>query len=214
MTVRGGPARVFTIPAGASFLPTLADALLDGALTDGWPVGASLADATVYLPTRRACRAFAAVLAERGPARATLLPRIIPLGEQESDPVGWAAAPDVPPPLTGLERRLILARLIAAWAARQAEGTELAGSPAEAILLASDLEALMDALATESIPWDALQGVVETEFSAHFGSTLQFLRIAHENWPAILRERRASDPARHRDEALRAEADRLGGTAS
>ena len=57
--------RVFTIPTGAPFLPTLAEALLDGTLTAGWPDGTELADATIYLPTRRAGRAFAAHLAAR-----------------------------------------------------------------------------------------------------------------------------------------------------
>ena len=60
--------RVFTIPAGAPFLETLADALLDGTLVEGFsreigPLG--LAAATIYVPTRRSARAFAATLATR-----------------------------------------------------------------------------------------------------------------------------------------------------
>src|SRR3954468_11292653 len=76
--------RVFTIPPGAPFLPTLADALTGGRILDGFGRDpAALADATIYLPTRRAARAFAALLAGHGNGRAQLLPRIVPLGEAD-----------------------------------------------------------------------------------------------------------------------------------
>ena len=59
--------RVFTIPPGAPFLPTLADALTSGRILDGFGRDpAALAEATIYLPTRRAARAFAALLAAQG----------------------------------------------------------------------------------------------------------------------------------------------------
>ena len=51
------PARVFTIPASAPFLPTLIEALTGGELGCRFaddPL--ALAAATLYLPTRRACR--------------------------------------------------------------------------------------------------------------------------------------------------------------
>ena len=49
--------RVFTIPASAPFLQTLIGALTDGRLIDGFPGHdpLALADATLFLPTRRAC---------------------------------------------------------------------------------------------------------------------------------------------------------------
>jgi len=80
-----GP-RVFSIPPGAPFLPTLIDSLLDGTLVQG-----SLQDATIFLPTRRAARALAALLAARGEGRAQLLPRIVPLGEADEAEVELAA---------------------------------------------------------------------------------------------------------------------------
>ena len=62
-----GNPRVFSIPAAAPFVPTLVRALIDGTLVDGRfgfapardpkardPM--ALAGATLYLPTRRACR--------------------------------------------------------------------------------------------------------------------------------------------------------------
>ena len=61
--------RVFSIPPGCAFLPTLVDALLDGRLVGPLPDDpAALADITIYVPTRRATRALIALLAERGGA--------------------------------------------------------------------------------------------------------------------------------------------------
>lgn len=209
MTARPREARVFTIPAGTPFLATLADALLDGTLTDGWPPGTGLADATIFLPTRRAGRAFAALLAERSAGRAALMPRIVPLGEQDGDAMA-GAAPGAQPPVTPLERRLILARLVQQWdRLSDRAGEDAPGSPSDAVALAGDLEGLMDSLATEGVPWDMLQQAVETEFSEYFAETLRFVRIAHEEWPGILARRGSSDPARHQHDALSAEADRL-----
>lgn len=104
--------RVFTIPTGIPFLPTLAEALLAGELTGGWPEGATLADATIYLPTRRAGRALTAHLAARSGARALLLPRIVPLGDVDEDL--FEPGGEGPPPIPAGERRLILAKLIQA----------------------------------------------------------------------------------------------------
>lgn len=201
--------RVFTIPAGTRFLPTLAEALLDGTLTGGWPDGTTLADATIYLPTRRAGRAFAAHLAERSGARALLLPRIVPLGDVDEDL--FEPGPEGLPPIPSGERRLILARLVQTWAAALEPGI---GAPrtdaaADAVALAGDLATLMDSLATEGVDWDELASVVEVGHSAYFANTLSFLRIAHERWPGILAERGASDPARSRHDGLLAEAERL-----
>ena len=204
--------RVFTIPTGIPFLPTLGEALLSGELTGGWPEGATLADATIYLPTRRAGRALAAHLAARSGARALLLPRIVPLGDVDEDL--FEPGGEGPPPIPAGERRLILARLIQRWAA--AIGSEpgptritAPDAAADAVALAGDLAALMDSLATEGVDWDALAGAVETDYSEYFATTLSFVRIAHEAWPRILDERGASDPAKRRHDALVAEAARL-----
>ncbi|MGY2052204.1 double-strand break repair protein AddB [Methylobacterium sp. JK268] len=217
--------RIFTIPPGLPFLGVLADALLDGTLVGpvaGGPLG--LAAVTLYLPTRRAARALAAELARRcGPA--ALLPRMIPLGEADEAELDLAAAPagerreDVlHPPIPALERRLILARLVQAWAASvdrrllplDAEVPfRVPSSPADAVGLAADLEGLMDALTVEGLPWTELGRAVEAEFSQYFSLTLDFVHIAAEAWPAILAERGVSDPVARGRALVLAEAARL-----
>ena len=221
--------RVFTIPPGAPFLPTLADALTGGRILDGFGRDpAALAEAIIYLPTRRAARAFAALLAAQGDRRAQLLPRIVPLGEADdaefalagsaADDPAFEGAEALAPPIAMLERRLILTGLIQLWAEtvdrarlKLADGAPflVPASPADAVGFAGDLERLMDGFATEDIPWDQLAEAVETDYSEYFGLTLDFVRIAAENWPKILAERGASDPARRRSALIQAEARRL-----
>jgi len=228
------PARVFTIPPGAPFLATFADALLAGRIVPGFP-GAddplALASATIYLPTRRAARALAATLAERLPQRSVLLPDIQPLGDLDAAELALAgeaerafgdAAVHLPPALAPTERRLILTRLVLQWAraldgailpAEAHEPLLVPASPADALALADDLAALMDGLATEDIPWAALAGLVEERYSRYYGITLDFVKIAAEMWPAILAERQASDPARRRSALIDARAASLAAAA-
>jgi len=90
------PSRVFSIPFGVSFLDALTDALLEGplgALIDFAGDPLTLAQATLYVPTRRAGRALAAKLAERLRGRTTVLPRIVPLGETDALELSWLADP-------------------------------------------------------------------------------------------------------------------------
>src|SRR3954447_3526850 len=76
--------RVFSIPAGAPFLPCLADAVLANRLVNvdrGDPL--ALADLTVFLPTRRAARAFGVFRA--APLGNAILPRVRPLADVDED---------------------------------------------------------------------------------------------------------------------------------
>lgn len=219
--------RVFSIPPGCAFLPTLVDALLDGRLVGPLPDDpAALADITIYVPTRRATRALIALLAERGDGRAQLLPRIVPLGETDEaefeltglEGTPFAEAASLKPPIPPLERRLILTRLVQRWSAEVDRallqlGPEIPfmvpASPADAVNLAGDLETLMDAFTTEGIDWHALELAVDADYSKYFEITRHFVQIASENWPKILGERQASDPAQRRTALIEAEARRL-----
>src|SRR5256885_15054051 len=109
--------RLFTIPASAPFLPTLIAALAAGELVPGFPASRdplALARATLYLPTRRACRLARDLFLDVIGAEAAILPRIVPIGDIDEDEIvfgqtatGAVAAEtlDLPPALGGLERR-------------------------------------------------------------------------------------------------------------
>src|ERR1700748_2619504 len=122
--------RVFTIPPSVPFLPTLVRALVDGKLVPGFAPGAdplALTTATLYLPTRRACRLARDVFLDVLDREAALLPRIVPIGDIHEDEIAFAEAAtgaaaadalDLPPALGGLTRRMLLAQLVLAWAKR------------------------------------------------------------------------------------------------
>ena len=77
---------LFTIAPGAPFLKTFVSALLDGEIVPGLSRDTpplTMARATIYVPTQRAARALAAEFAQALDRRATLLPRILPLGALE-----------------------------------------------------------------------------------------------------------------------------------
>ena len=79
-------ANVFTIAPGAPFLKTFASALLEGRVVEGFSKNLApleMADATIYVPTRRAARALADELARAIGRPSMLLPRILPLGALE-----------------------------------------------------------------------------------------------------------------------------------
>src|ERR1700735_3750478 len=80
--------RVFTIPFGAPFLPSLSRAPLAAALIDVFPGAGgpmAMADATIYVPTQRAAQALAEALLSASGGQSVLLPRIAPLGAFEPD---------------------------------------------------------------------------------------------------------------------------------
>src|SRR5437660_10566680 len=218
--------RVFTIPASTPFVPTLIRALIDGTLVPGFPATGdplALARATLYLPTRRACRLARDLFLDVTNESAAILPRIVAIGDVDEDEIAFAEAATgalaadalaLPPALGGLERRLLLARLVLRWAAQIApdargEAALVANNPASALALADGLARLMDAMTTRGVAWDRLDGLVPETLDRYWQLTLEFLQIARENWPKILAERGAIDPAARRDALIKAEAARL-----
>src|SRR5689334_22643552 len=217
--------RVFTIPPSVRFLPTLVRALLDGALVPGFAPGAdplALCATTLYLPTRRACRLAREVFLDVMGTDAALLPRIVPIGDIDEDEIAFADAAtgaaaadalELPPALGGLTRRMLLTRLVLAWAKRlkppPGEQPLVVATPAAALALADDLARLMDDLATREVDWKRLDGLVPEQVDRYWQLTLEFLKIAREAWPKILAERREIEPAERRDCLINAEAARL-----
>jgi ATP-dependent helicase/nuclease subunit B len=216
--------RVLSIPAGAPFLPTLADALLSGRLVpgfshDGDPL--KLAQATIYVPTRRAARALRGVLVERLGGVAAILPSIRPLGEFDDDAAIFDGAGadelSLDPPIGQLDRILLLSPLVQAWkkrlpahvAALFGEEVVVPASLSDAVWLSRDLAALMDEVETGGADWARLAGLVPDDLANWWQVTLEFLDIVTRAWPALLAERGRSNPAAHRNAGILAEAGRL-----
>ena len=213
-----GP-NVCTVAPGAPFLKTFARALVNGEVIAGFPDThdpMSLAGATLYVPTRRAARALALEIARLSPARAQILPRIIPLGVMEgveNDLLFDVANPDpaimrpfsgdLPEAIGELRRRLILTQLILKWSSalrgavtsvgpdgrlveNEDEPALVASSPAQAFHLAGDLGALMDEMIVEGVDWDRMRTLAPENLAKYWDITLTFLKIATSWWPEHL----------------------------
>jgi ATP-dependent helicase/nuclease subunit B len=225
--------RVFSIAASTPFVPTLIRALLNGTLAGGLApalpflgregIPLALAGATLYLPTRRACRlARDLFLAETG-GEAAILPRIVAIGDLDEDEIVFAQAATgalaaealaLPATLGALERRMLLTQLVLKWAAgiapdKAGEAALVANNPASALALADDLARLMDDMTTRGVAWERLDALVPDALDRYWQLTLDFLKIAREAWPRILVERGAIEPAARRDILIKAEAARL-----
>ena len=154
---------------------------------------------------------------------AAILPRIVAIGDVDEDEISFAQtasgalaadALDLPPALGALERRMLLTRLVHAWALRIApheagEAPLVASNPASTLALADHLARLIDDMITRGVTWDRLDELVPDALDRYWQLTLDFLKIARESWPQILAERGAIEAASRRDALIEAEARRL-----
>jgi ATP-dependent helicase/nuclease subunit B len=213
--------RVFSVPLSIPFLRTVVTALVDGKLVAGFEARSNperLAQATLYLPTRRALRVAREIFLDVLSMDAAILPRIVALGDidedelafaEEAEQIGGRAPLDIPPRLGELERRLTLARLVGAWAKSPVSSPLVVGGPASTLQLAGDLARLIDDMVTRGVPWDALDGLIPDQFDRYWQHSLEFLRIARQAWRDYLREIGRIEPAARRDLLISAEAARL-----
>ncbi len=192
---------VFNIPAGYSFAEALAQGLLERAAEN--PLG--LADYTILLPSRRACRTLREAFLRLSGGAALLLPEMYPVGEVDAEEValrlagqdGGAESLDFPAAVPKLERQILLAKLI-----RKAE---MAQSFDQAMALAQELGRFLDEVETEGLSFDTLAGLVPEEFATHWQKTLDFLKILTEHWPGILATQGQIDQSRRRNLLLQAQ---------
>ncbi|MGJ0620249.1 MAG: double-strand break repair protein AddB [Methylocystis sp.] len=224
---------LFTIAPGAPFLETFVRALLDGEIVPALSRDTSplaMARATIYVPTQRAARALAAEFAQALDARATLLPRILPLGaleERENAALFGAdfdidADAPIAAPIEELERRLLLSQLILQWAEalgraiisidpagapnlHESEPLLVASNPSAAYALAADLGALIDELQIEDVSVDAFETLSDDAYSEFWAITTRFLQIALHEWPRILLERGRIDASAYQKRLVEAQ---------
>lgn len=196
--------RLWSIPPTTSFVDALADGLL--AETGGDPL--ALAEATVFVPTRRSGRSLREAFLRRAGGKPLLLPRLMPLQDIDEDEAllsGFASgdnAPlDITPPIAPLTRQLLLTRLILS----QAAATNVPQNPEQAARLAQELARLLDQVQTERLSFDKLQDLVPDALAAHWQITLEFLQLVTQHWPGILAERGVSDPTEHRNQVFAAQ---------
>lgn len=219
--------RLFTIPPTASFLDALARAILDGNLPrvgERPPDPLALTTYTIFLPTRRACRAMREAFLRMTDGEALLLPHIRPLGDVDEEAEFFSSGDisiagkqglEMLPAIGNLERRLAVTELVLAWSrTMRANSTpEAPGfpatTPAQAVSLATELIRLMDELESERVDLGKLNDLAPERFAEHWQLTTTFLQIVTEHWPNHLKECGVTSPYARRDGLMAAETERM-----
>jgi ATP-dependent helicase/nuclease subunit B len=194
--------KVFSIPVHRNF----ADALVNGLLAMHGRDRLTLARGTVLVPNNRAVRAITDAFVRRAEP-SLLLPRLVPVGDVGDetmgvalDPAGGASVPAAVDPYT---RRFVLARLV--QQVRAVEGGRI--DAAEALRLASELAATMDALLAEEIAPEALRKLdVGADLAVHWQKSLDLIAMLLDRWPEELARLGRIDLVERRNILLRRQA--------
>ncbi len=191
-----GQARVFTIPAGVSFVDALAASLLERHADDDF----ALADMRILLPNRRSVRALEDAFVRAAGGRTLLLPRIEPIGEAEEELLSGRIATaddhlEVAPAIDDLARLLELMPLVGAFLERLA-GKRVGA--AHLLHLADALARWQDSMDLARCDPDRLDGLAPEEFADHWRDILEFLKIVRDHWMKGVRERGLLSPAARR----------------
>ncbi len=238
--------RVFSIPAGTPFLDTLAKAIVGGQLLPGWPEAGhafSLSDATILLPTRRAARSLLDLIETAAGEQTLLLPKIMPFGSLddaedrliiERGIEAFVGAAETPPEIDPVRRRLVLTKLVLAWAQRIEDtlsddstrhllspriaegvlgdpgGFVVAKSVRDGLQLADALGQLIDTLVIHGKTWEDVHALAPLDLADEYWSiSKDFLAIASEAWPTFCSSQGVMDAAERRHHIILAEAERL-----
>jgi len=196
--------RLFTIPAHRAF----ADALAVGLIRRFGRDPLELARGLVLLPNNRAKRTVTEAFV-RASGGGLLLPRMVAIGDMDqAEAPGLAldaagASDPVPPAITAMARRMILARLVA----EEKQAIGMAIDAAEAVRMAGELAHALDQLLVEEVPPGRLREITLSEaLSVHWQRSLQMFGIVLDRWPDELKQLGMIDLAERRRRLL----DRLG----
>ena len=163
-------ANVLTIAASAPFAETLARGLIERLGSNAM----ALADATIYLPTRRAARTFGDAFA-RVLGGAALLPQFKALGDVDEDEFLFDADAEtfeLQPSITSTRRTLLLAAMVRRWHATVRRGDELrAGRSA----LAKSLAVVMNEVETQGASLAKLDDGITRALAGHWEQSREFL---------------------------------------
>lgn len=210
-TRRRSVANVFTIPAGTSFVDSLAAGLIVR-----YGAAPGLSRVRVLLPTRRSVRALQEAFLRQSGGRPMLLPHIRPIGDIDveelaldsliADALGkeGGGVAQIPPAIPAVLRQLLLTSIIIRWSHRYDAAPR---EPGHAASLARELARLIDQVQTEDLSFDGLKGLVPDGLAHHWQKTLEFLQIVTHEWPDLLATQGFVDPATHRNRLLAALAD-------
>jgi ATP-dependent helicase/nuclease subunit B len=190
---------LYTIAPNYAFV----DALCEG-VCNRYPDMSSMTNMLILLPNRRSCQALKDAFLRNSKGQATLLPRMIPLGDLDEEEIGFSLQSkgqfvDVAPAISSMRQQWMLARLTHQW--RQSKyGQEAAF--VHSLRLAGELVDFLSEVEKEQLSFSDLERLYPEEFQAHWQDTLDFLTILMKNWPDVLQEQGVVSVAQHRNQLL------------
>jgi len=190
---------IYTIPAGQNFARAMVGHFLEQYKNQQDQLG----QLTLLLPTRRACRSFQDMFLQQSEGQPLLLPKIQPLGDVDEQDLSLSLAGTdamdeilaLPPAMSSLQRRIILAQLIAPM-------HNFTTSFDQALGLADALAVLLDQIIIEGLDIENLANIVPEDFADHWQITLDFLKILTESWPKILADMGVIEAADRRNRLM------------
>ena len=197
-------ASVYTVSANRSFVDVLAAGLINETADDQL----RLADYTILLPTRRACRALTeAFLRQRGGAP-LILPALRALGDTDEEGMALEETPSLdlatlPPAMPDIRRILTLADRILSWRSPDTDEQGLVSAPDHALILAGELARFLDQVQTERLSFEGLEALVPEDLAAHWQETLEFLRHFTKAWPLEVEALGFLEPIERRNRLLK-----------
>jgi ATP-dependent helicase/nuclease subunit B len=181
----------YTVPADHNFAETLAIFCDDLAQTSSTPIS----DFKIYLPTRRSVKTVQDAFLNQSKGQSRLLPSLESIGDADLTEANFSSAfdIDIPPMITSLKRKIVLARLLEnSWPSHY--------NYTQALSIAGDLGRLIDQIHTENLDITVLSSLIEIkELSQYWEITASFLTtLLGEVWPNYLKEIGHVDPGYHR----------------
>ena len=192
--------KVYTVQTSFSFLDSVARGVLDDNKAD--PL--QLADTTILVPDVATGFALRQAFIEQMQGRPSVMPNIeVPeaLDKQQlglllsGNPELSRQLAEIPPPVSRLERQLILAGEIL-------KIPGMASSPQKAIKLGDALGRFLDEAQRHGVALNNLDKLVPAEFKKEWVQTAEFLKIITDTWPKKLKELGKTDPETHRNAML------------
>lgn len=192
---------VWSVPMHAAFLDSIAAGLLQE--TAGNPV--ALADYTILVPDRAAREGLKAAFLAQWGGKPGILPRIDAPGDMDEDTLALKvsgsamltqALMDIPPPVSPLERQMVLASEIL-------KIPGMASSVQKAVKLGGELGRFIDLIQRHDVDLAAASHHVAPQFAKQWEKTSKFLEIVTDRWPEYLRQKGMTDPEEHRSAMTR-----------
>lgn len=209
MTANNSPQKtVLSVPNNHCFVDTVGQFIVDLANTHG----ADIANATLFVPTRRAVAGLRESFVRLGGGTAQILPTILPLGDMDADELifathamGLDSVGDtpliLPPSMPDLQRQFLMATLVQQLYATQ-QPNDI--PPLSHIMgLSQSLCTLLDKMTTNGISHTALENLSPDAGAEHWQENLKFLKLIGTTWQDILTAHNASDGIQRRDSLIK-----------